>query len=225
MNKEERFQEIEAHVTSSVLMSDRCLGKLHNFDLERMKTVLHQRRHMAYLFTPMCEYFIASLNSKEASRIVRDIALEEFDGVSHRRDYIDELHRLGDEPSLSLATWPTIRTALTMIRVWWTVLRIARGNDLERLVFLRYMGEVSTGQEFAEYFFQLEQLGALTSGDSRFLHPHVRYDLQTYGDHEAHAERYLKLIVDRIETEDDWKVVREVIVTAAKLRERFYAQF
>jgi len=71
----------------------------------------------------------------------------------------------------------------------------------------------------------LERRELLTEESSKFLFPHVDYDVYALDGGPSHADRYLPLIDARLLTDNDWARAEAVMRRAAEIRRAFYDQF
>lgn len=145
---------------------------------------------------------------------------------SHRCDFVDELDKvLGIPRSEIFETEPTAMTSQSIADLANEIRELSRAQDLNQLVFLRYYGEVLTGREFLRLFKRLEKIGYLTRENSIFLWKHVDYDMLSVDGRPSHADRYLPLIIEYVQSGGKWQDVEQVLKRATELKAGFYQQF
>lgn len=235
MGKIADLKDLEQEVIHSHFLSGALLGQPDRIDEYCIRAILKQRRFVTYEFMAMCEYFDVTLEDVQSRQVLSGIAAEEF-GLrpgepwpnlpqSHRRAYIDELDEIGvgrDEALTEIPSHCTMRTSMNLRRY---VFELGGRAELEQLAYLRFAGEVLTGLEYRLLFERLTGLGLLTKERSKFLHPHIDYDVLALDGGTSHADRYLPILEERLVTRGDWQCVGRVFKKAARLRREFYDQF
>jgi len=239
MSFKETLVAMEQETANRALLSGTILGRIDQHDDHEIAQILKQRRYLTFLFTPMCEYFLCSLDDQAGRDIVADIALEELGllgdkGVkkesppkvkSHRQAFLAELSNLRVEKEEALNCRPTKKTRCVMARMANYIFLLGTKADLEQLIFLRFSGEFMTGIEFKHIYDRLVALKILTRSKSTFLFPHLDYDVFALNGGASHADRYLPMIEERLRTRGEWTRARKVMEKAAKIRREFYLQF
>lgn len=230
-----RLKELEQQIIRTHFLRDMPLERPERIDEIGIKAQLKQRRFLTYEFTPMCESFDVSLEDKSSRQIVSGIVGEEL-GLqpgepwplllnTHRAAYMEELKEIGVSRLEALAAVPTRKTMRTLALLKLYINELGTRTELEQLAFLRFSGEALTGAEFRVLFDRLVSLGLLTKAKSKFLHPHIDYDVLALNGGTSHADRYLPCLETRLNTADDWRNVERVLKRAAVIRRGFYEQF
>lgn len=230
-----RLKDLEQDFIDTHFLRDMPLGHLAGVDEHGIRAMLKQRRFVTYEFTPMCEYFDVSLGDEASRQVVCGIIGEEF-GLrpgtpwplllqSHRRAYLEELEEIGVDRDEALNEVPSRTTMRALTQLMAYIFELGRAPELEQLVFLRFSGEVLTATEYRLHFERLERLKLLTQEKSKFLFPHLDYDVLALDGGTSHADRYLPFIEARLVSPKDWQDVRRVMKKAVELRRDFYGQF
>lgn len=223
MDKLNRLRDLEGKA-NDVIARGTVLGALHKADRAGVLSILLQRRFLTFCFTPMCEFLMCALDDEAARQVVASIIGDEYRETNHRLDYLAELEGLGVPRHAIYEEDISASTQKAATQILKSAMELRKAGDLRRLVFLRYMGEVSAGYEFNQLYHRLQDLGALDHRKSRFLEPHIRYDV-TGGKEQSHADKYRDFIVDRVKSDADWVQVDEVLRQGARIRRLFYQQF
>jgi len=223
--RQERYERLEQEITDNFLLEGSALGSMPTLPKETVINIFAERRGLVSCFTFMCEQFGPVMEIEKARDIVFEIYREEMIDNNHRVDYYKELAILG----IDLATARKWRFSNTTNRVWEKMIRTVRSylprSELDRLLLLRYAGEYLPGIEFTKIYRRLEAFGLFDKHTSVFLYPHVLFDTTPHKGLASHADRYLALLLDLLQTEDAWERAGQVLTRAARIRQEFYSQF
>lgn len=225
VNPRDKLQDLER----KALAHSGLPGLLNN--LERLKTTalvdaLVQRRYVAQQFSQFCDILASPMRSRDGLELIRSILLEEYQPWNHRVAFVEELVLLGREREVIFSTpiTPATNRAVTAMR------RLAEKSqthdDATRLCLLRFGGELLPGSEYVAFFNELQKRNQIDRASSRFLWPHIQYDL--IGPESAglsHAERFLGLIEKMLSVRTDWRSITSTLNAAARARAGFYGQF
>jgi len=221
----ERYKALEREITRTTLLEGSRLGRISAMGGKETIHLFAERRGLVSCFTFMCEQFGPTMDTPEARAIIFEIYREELITHNHRVDYYEELETLSIDRDKA-RKW---RFSPTTRQVWAKMMRsiyryLAQG-ELERLLLLRYIGEYVPGIEFTEIYNRLHSCGYLDKDTSVFLYPHILFDTTFHKGKASHADRYLELLVDRLQSEGAWRRAEGVLTRAAQTRAHFYSQF
>ena len=195
-------------------------------DGRRIVEILVQRRLLSInMFTWMLDNLICAMDDDEAREIAIGILREEYAGPNHRYEFLMEIVDLGLTRRDVLRRKPSKVTEDVMRGIARLTVELIEASDLERLTFLRFFAEILPGHEFAHLLDIMVEHEMIVANDSRFLRPHVNYDVVGNKEALSHAEQYRAQIEQLIEKGGDRKAVTKILRRSCDLRLRFYSQF
>ncbi len=215
----------EAALTGQMVAAiDRAVGSPVN--ARRIVDILIQRRLLSInLFTWMVDTLLCAMEGDEARDIAIGILREEYAGPNHRYEFLMEIVALGIQRRDVLRRKPSPVTKQVMKRIGRVTLRLVDASELERLIFLRFFGEILPGHEFAHLLCIMQDQQMIEAEKSRFLWPHVNYDVIGHDEALSHADQYLIHIERLLGDIDDRAAVATLLQDACDIRLLFYSQF
>lgn len=195
-------------------------------DRRRMINILVQRRILSIdMFTWMVDHLICAIDDDEAREIAIGILRDEYCGPNHRYEFLMEIVQLGVTKRWVLRQRMSATTREVEKRIRKVTKYLIDATELERLAFLRFFSEVLPGQEFAHLLAILQNRKMIDPAASRFLRPHVNYDVVGIEDSLSHADQYRLHVARLLEQRSDLDLVERMLREARDIRILFYSQF